>query len=207
MEEESGQRAKGGKLRIVASWIKVGGGIVAAYLLFGALVNIMDTLAFPIEHALGYMQELQAPPALIPRSIGWAVAAGLAWWCFKPSTRIWANCFGLFTLLLMLVSCARADTQEEQISLDSGKGMFFISAIITVVGMTRLRLGEGPQQAKALREMIGLSSSEPSAIPNESLLRASAPPELPHDTLLRPAKDTAEASPEQLLRASQSEEL
>ena len=203
-EKRQQEEAKPGERGMLSSLARVVGSILAAFLLFGALTSIMDMFALPIEQAFGCMRDLHDLPYSVERPIGWSVAAFLAWRLLKPSVRVWTCFFGLFAFLMFVSFLTRADTQEEQISLDAGKGTFVICAIVTVVGIIRLTLGEGRQQSAALKQLIGLSSPELSALPEDSLLRASAQPELPHDTLLRPAKDATETEPEQLLRASQS---
>jgi hypothetical protein len=157
-----------------------------------------------------------------PSSIAWllvySIGAALLWWRARPAASIITlpfvlmACFWLFPYWLFPTFESRGSLREGVVDewkirafSDFARGMFFACSALTVIGITRLKLGEGRQQTATLKRIVGIPVLEDQtspALPQNTLLRASSPSEVPHEILLRPVKDTMETPPEELLRGA-----
>lgn len=196
-------------------------GMVAAVLLHQAIYAVNCAIIALIEKGpnppdyVRDVEQIHNTPASIAWLLVFAVGAALLWWRAKPAASIFtlpfalATCFWLFpywlTPTLLGYLDVYTDGGDTRSVSDFARGMFFACSAVTVIGITRLKLGEGRQQTVILKQIVGIPVPEDLHLPASlqyTLLRASSPPKAPHETLLRPVKGTMETPPEELLRHS-----
>ncbi|MCW3094950.1 MAG: hypothetical protein JWL77_568 [Chthonomonadaceae bacterium] len=194
--------------------------LLATFLLFLAISAVAGALTATVEAGMGFPQDSPTYQTEhyenSPGSLLWLVVcccgSAVVWRRTKPSPKVWTLPFLLASGWWWL-SLKICDGPREAVAVEFARRMFFPCCLVTIVGIIRLLLGEGRQQTKTLKRLVfGIASVYEASVyetpvtPNETLLRASSQPETSGEILLRPAADAAETAPEQLLRASRSED-
>jgi hypothetical protein len=189
--------------------------LLATIVLFLAISGVAGALTAIVEARMGFPPDSPTYQTEhyenSPGSVLWLVVcccgSALVWRRTKPSPKVWTLPFllasGWWWFGIMI-----CDGPMDAVAAEFARRMFIPCCLVTVMGVIRLMLGEGRQQTRTLKRLFfgDAYAYEPPVTPQETLLRASSPPETSSEILLHPATDMVETAPEQLLRASRSED-
>jgi len=166
--------------------VRVGVGLLSAFLLHQAIIAVGSAVAPIVISARGdkeYAQYFQNPPVSIVWLLAWVSGVVCFWWWKKPALKEWTLPFAPATCFWFLASMIRADTQEEVAGKELGKGMLLVCAMIMMLGITTLILGDKWWHRSSLERLVA------SIVPGFAYRHA------PPDILERPASPV-ESSPE-----------
>jgi len=153
-------------------------GLLSAFLLHQTIVALGSAVAPIVISALGdkeYAQYFHNSPVSIVWLLAWVSGVICVGWWKKPSVKEWTLPFAPMTCFWFLACCVRADTREEQVGADLGKGMLLACAMIMMLGITTLILGDKWWHRSSFERLVA------SIIPGFAYRHA------PSDILERPA--------------------
>jgi len=165
---------------------RIGVGLLSAFFLHQTIFAVGGAVAPIVVSALGdkeYAQYFQYSPVSIVWLLAWASGALCVWRWKKPSVNEWTFPFVPMTGLWFLACYGRADTREQQADMEMGKGMLLACAIIMMLGITTLILGDKWWHRSSLKRLVA------SIIPGFAYRHA--PPDI-----LEPLASPVEPSPE-----------
>lgn len=183
---------------------RIGVGMLSAFLLHQTIVAIGAAVAPIVVSAMGdkeYAQYFHNSPVSIVWLLAWVSGVVCVWWWKKPSVKEWTLPFAPMTCFWFLACCVRADTREEQVGADLGKGMLLACVMITMLGITTLILGDKWWHRSSLERLV--ASIVPGFAyrhaPPDILERLASPVEPSPEILWQPTPSTADAEIQPLL--------